>query len=34
MITRNFETQVDQAINNKVVDLLFLYNSYKGCVGF
>jgi hypothetical protein len=28
--TQIFETQVDQVTNNKVVELLFLYNFGKG----
>jgi hypothetical protein len=30
-ISPNFPTKVDQGVNSKVVDLLFLYNFYKGC---
>jgi hypothetical protein len=29
--TPNFSTEVVQAVNSKVVDLLFLYNFYEGC---
>jgi hypothetical protein len=33
-ITQNFETEVDQEINSKVVDLLILYHFHKGCMDF
>jgi hypothetical protein len=32
--TQNFETQVGQVLNSKVVDQLTLYNFYKGRIGF
>jgi hypothetical protein len=33
-ITQNFETEVDQEINSKVVDLLILYHFHKGRIAF
>jgi hypothetical protein len=32
--TQNFETQVGQVLNSKVVDQLTLYHFYKDRIGF
>jgi hypothetical protein len=34
LFTPNFPTKVGPTVNRKVADLLFLYNFYKGCIGF
>jgi hypothetical protein len=34
LITQNFETEVDQEINSKVVEQLILYHFHKGCIAF